>query len=713
MANNLQATAATTVVTASPVRTSGIANAVLLNDAVAKKVFTPIISIPIFIINQPVPDASTQHGNLFNDRFNNNTLWYVPAFTLPAGTDAGFSFIATQSTLPNSSGDPFYMADLKFTLHKDVPADATAAQAANAAINLKEIQLQSLQVILSIAYSDDQGNPAFATYNGSITPAGDGSYQVHVANVIANHVVLLYENLTMFASAQISLSATFNAWRPTGTSRIMLARNIMPVDSPGEMPERPMVRTAFAGQALQATNFRFVQPIRPVNPGSGFNENQTFSQALALTNKYAGNGYQLSYKINAPAGIRPIINVEDLKNLKGNPTEFSELKTIDLSKYPSISALYMGVLSRVIIIIPRSYGIVRNALTCSASCWASVDTTPGGVGTCKFQFQFELTPDVDAVDYIQLFKEIQQNADLQSYSLQFAGSLKNETPSTLNSAFTTGTAYQPATTPQNFILVTSIVDAPGQSSVVNANLLIQQLCRVSPGCAIGNINLKLDDNYPNPVSSTVALSLPGAKSDDGISWAADTDAQTVKFTNTTSFDFLLQRYTFCSDAGIGDTVEANLAIASGATVSVPLPQNFTHLSIITDYIEQTNGPVDRTNIARYMEIKTQDAQNVQYFIGTNSSQVRYAFHNIDQINVQPLLTTASTVSVPSFSMAAQNTAAGTNIMLPLQFSITSLPATLAFTVSFKDGSKDPLSFTKQNDFIVEPIFDVVDADITT
>src|SRR5262249_31987999 len=162
-------------------------------------------------------------------------------------------------------------------------------------------------------------------------------------------------------------------------------------------------------------------------------------------------------------------------------------------------------------------------------------------------------------------------------------------------------------------------------------LFIQQLCKTPPGCGIGTINLKLDDNFPNAVSSTVTLSLPSAISDDGIGWSIDANSQTIKLTNSTSFNFLLQRYTIVSYQGINDPVTANIAIASGDSTTVPLPANFTHLTIVLDYIEQSNGPVDRTNIARYMEIKTQDAQNVQYLIAVNSAQVNYTSHNIKQI----------------------------------------------------------------------------------
>src|SRR5258705_2625059 len=97
---------------------------VILNTSVARKIFTPIISIPVTFVNPPIPDASTQSGNLFNDRFDKNIKWYLPTFNLLAGTDTGFSFIASTTSLPDDAGNPFYIANLKFTIRKEVPPNA-------------------------------------------------------------------------------------------------------------------------------------------------------------------------------------------------------------------------------------------------------------------------------------------------------------------------------------------------------------------------------------------------------------------------------------------------------------------------------------------------------------------------------------------------------------------------------------------------------------
>src|SRR5215469_14192276 len=368
------------VATATPptVKPAVLFHPAVFNTSVSRKVFTPIISIPINL-NPPIPDASTKNGNIFNDRFDKTVRWYLPTFNLVQGTDAAFSFTAKQTALPNESGDPFYVVDLKFTVHKDIPADASAAKAADTSINLKEITLDSLQVTLLLAYTDAQGNEAHANYTGTIQATSDGNYEMSFLN-IKDHVPLLYENLRTTGTAQIALSATYSAWRPTGAPMLFFAKTAF---------TKAAIRPAIA----PATTFNIIRsrplPGQPApNPNSGFNENQTFYQAINVNKKYSANEYQLKYVLNTDTGSRPIIDVTDLKNLKGSPTEFSELKTIDLSKYPSINGLYIGVLSHTIVILPRAYGIVRNAVTCSASCWASVDTSPSAADSCKFQFQF-------------------------------------------------------------------------------------------------------------------------------------------------------------------------------------------------------------------------------------------------------------------------------------------------------------------------------------
>ena len=684
---------------------------VLLNDRVITKIFTPVT-----VINQPIPLASTRNGNLFSDRFDTNLLWYLPTFSLLSEADTGFSFVATQSDLLDYEGNPFYVTNFKFTIHKETPNDAVTAKAGNTSINIKEIPLDTLQLTLILIYNDDRGIEAQTSYPGTIQATNNGNYEVHFDNIEGNHVVILYQNLKVTGSVHVTLSSTYLAWVQGGTpiyvprSTPMFFLDNRSSIADGVSNEFPVKES----DVVQFNTFPLHQSLDQQRhiPIEGFNETDTFYEVLNLEKKYNGNEYQLSYKLRSNGGERIIIDANDLKNLNGHPTEFSELKTIELSKYPSIRSLYIGSLSRIIIIIPRAYGIVRKAIICSAYCFASVDSTPSDPDINKFEFQFEITPDIDPVDFIMLLKEIQHNNDLKTYTLRFTANLSSKFPSILNSAFSTDTSFAPSITPQNFIITTTITDKPGQSAVASVNLFIQQLCHAPQACVLGVLNLELDDNFPDAVTTPVTLSLPKAISNDGISWSVDSDTQVIKLTNSTAFNFMLERYILCSDQEVGDPVTVNIPIATGESASFPLPQNFNLLSMGLDYGEQSNGLVDRTSIAKYMEIRTQDVQNVQYFIGVNSSQIRYADFGIEQIDIQVILNTLSSVNVPQFSVMKLNTAGGTKTMLPLQFAVTSLLATVIFSIKFLDTSKPVVVITKQNDFISNPILDLTDSDVS-
>lgn len=204
-----------------------VTRSVLLDASLSAKFFTPISILPVTFINPPIPVVSTKNGNLFNDRFDNNLLWYLPVFSLLPATDASFSFVATQSELLDSEGKPFYVANVKFTIHKEVPPDAVAAKAGNNAISVKEIPLDALQLTLLLAYNDEQGNEAHTTYTGTIQAVSDGNYEVHIDNIKGKHVVILYQNLKVTGKVQIALSATYLAWREPGTPMLFLAKRIL------------------------------------------------------------------------------------------------------------------------------------------------------------------------------------------------------------------------------------------------------------------------------------------------------------------------------------------------------------------------------------------------------------------------------------------------------------------------------------------------------
>jgi hypothetical protein len=107
-------------------------------------------------------------------------------------------------------------------------------------------------------------------------------------------------------------------------------------------------------------------------------------EALPMGLKYAQDGYQLKYTISTATVSNHVIrDANDLKDFSLSQSEFTELKAIDVSQYPTLSKLYMGVLSRTIVMVPKRYSVVRGRAGCAALCVAVVDSSPGSGSRCS------------------------------------------------------------------------------------------------------------------------------------------------------------------------------------------------------------------------------------------------------------------------------------------------------------------------------------------
>src|SRR5947209_12871053 len=174
-------------------KTPGISQPFLHEDfktidrSTAVKVFTPVFINPG---NTPIPNASTRNGNLFSDRFDKNTIWYLPEYDLAPDIDPNFSFLATQKNIPNDTGGPFYSTELRFSIQKKVPADATAARTANPSINLNEVTLSVLQVNLTVTYADQQGNELHSSYSGTVQSVDTDNMIIDINNIKGNQVLV-------------------------------------------------------------------------------------------------------------------------------------------------------------------------------------------------------------------------------------------------------------------------------------------------------------------------------------------------------------------------------------------------------------------------------------------------------------------------------------------------------------------------------------------
>jgi hypothetical protein len=717
---------------------------ILSNIGIISTLPTGILLNPtLFNQNLPLPVVNTQSGNLFNDRFNPNLRWYLPKYDLAADIDTLFSFAASQSGV-DSTGHPFNKGMLTLGLHKSVPDDVQAFQSSDPNFQYQEIPSSNLVASLSTTFTDpNTGQIGNNNYTGQISNAPNGDLQLTFDNIIGPGLIILYNNLQQ-KGAGILVSFNYDAWLQTGPIRIIF----IPI-RPRPVLEHPVVMrppvTAMR-QAVQTSPTApvTVHPIAPVTtappvtmrplppdppvimrplppvttpqPATYQRTTMTASFQLSLDNKYIINAYTLKFTIGNDSGVtRPIINQNDLTGFNQPQSEFTELEVFgDIrQKYPSISRLYQGVISRTIMVIPVSYTIVRSTTGLSALCQAVVDSGSGSNDINEFDFTFTLAPDVSPIDMMQLSQDISKNAQLQAYSITLPSFLKEGSTPQLMSLFQSSTQGFNTEQQYFFALGIGIKDQTDNSpAVAAANILLGQLCQDQQPFLLATLSLKLDDNFADPVLANAVLNFHQSKGTDDLTVSVDNNSKTITFLNSSPFDLKISRYALCDDSGV-NVVPANLAIKSGQSAPVPFSSSTGTLNIIADSDIDAAGPISKADIEKFITFQTQDVQLTKFTFGVNAASVNFDTLGISQIDVLVSVTDAANISVPQFSLVKLHSVDSSSALVPIQNAITSLLANVLFTVHFTDTSKTNTTVNIQHQFIDNPILILQDQDIPT
>ena len=273
---------------------------------------------------------------------------------------------------------------------------------------------------------------------------------------------------------------------------------------------------------------------------------QSWGKPLPLSLKYKQDGYQLKYKVStATIPSHVIRNASDLKDFSLGQTEFTELKALgDVSlRYSTLSRLYIGVLSRTIVVIPKRYSVVRGRLGCAALYMALVDSSAADGSKCKFEFDFTIAPEVSRIEFLKLTQEILSREELKGYTLKLPNFQRDNPPSTLQTQFKSNVQFSHGTGPHTFAVTVSVHDDDSQTpAVTNANLFIMRLCSNAGADLVGSLSVKLDDGYPDPVLSTIDLNFAHSASTDEIVVELEEGSAEIKLTNQSPFDLQLSRY---------------------------------------------------------------------------------------------------------------------------------------------------------------------------
>jgi hypothetical protein len=439
---------------------------------------------------------------------------------------------------------------------------------------------------------------------------------------------------------------------------------------------------------------------------------QSWGQPLPLGLKYKQDGYQLKYTVStATISSHVIREANDLKDFSLKQTEFTELKALgDVSqRYPTLSRLYIGVLSRTIVVIPRRYSVVRGRLGCAALCMALVDSSAADGSKCKFEFDFTIAPEVSRIEFLKLSQEILRREDLKGYTLKLPDFQRDTPPSTLQTQFKSNGQFSAGTDPHTFAVTVSIHDDDSQTpAVANANLFIMRLCSNAGADLVGSLSVKLDDGYPDPVLSTIDLNFAHSAGTDEIVVELEEGSAEIQLTNQSPLDLELSRYALIKGSTINEIVGV-VSLPANSSLFVPLPGDHAGLMLAADFQMVIPNPMTKSDVARFLHFQTVDVQETQYVVAVNGAGID--FKKVDSLVISITFSNLSNVTARPLKLNKNVHADYTHIVIPLENAVFSLPGTVNLAVHFVDPKLADLNFTMENDFTSEPVLILLQSNI--
>ena len=665
-----------------------------------------------------LPLVSSRTGNLFLDRNDATLHWYLPDFNLAADVDPGFAFTASRSG-QDSNGNPFNKARLALRLRKFQPDDVVQFSQANPDAKLQEITLAEISAKLTTSFTDATGQQQQKTFAATIDDMGNGDFLLTVDPILGQDVIVLYQDLTSFGQVVMNLSATYQAWAESGALFLLAHQQALLGSTNGPAMKMRMLSTQMQTEEVvprvsrPASFFRMQMP-SAINQRGGdtlVQTSQAWAKALPMGLKYAQDGYQLKYTICTDTVTNHVIrDANDLKDFSMSQSEFTELKVVDVSQYPTLGKLYMGVLSRTIVMIPKRYSIVRGRNGCAALCVAVVDSSPASGSRCKFEFDFTIAPEVSRIEVYKLGQEIKGRQELKDYKLKLPDFQRNNPPSTLETQFSSNIHIDQGALAQTFSVTVSIQDEGVQTpAVANANAFIMRLSSSTGADLIGSLSIKLDDGYPQPVLPTIDLNFARtAGTDHEIDVQIVEESSQIKFSNQLPLDLQISRYALIKGFAITE-VPANVVLPANGSLTIPLPSDHVDLTIAVDAQLLIPQQMAKSDIMRFLDIRTADVQETQYVVAVNGSGID--FNKVDSVEASITFSSLPNVAPRVLKLNKNVHADSTHIMIPLENAVFALPGTINLAVHFSDPGVSDLNFTLQNDFTASPVLIVLQSDI--
>jgi hypothetical protein len=630
-----------------------------------------------------IPHLENRDGNIFGFNGEQNGVWYLPGFELLEGVDPAFAFAASQTNeVDVTTGDPFNKCQFSLSLKKTMPADVLAWQAANPTGISREIPFLDMEGAISVQIRD-QGELRVTDFRATVTQESPGMFVLRAEGILGVNVIALFQNLRAAGSAKCAFLMHYLAWR----------QEERPPPPPG---------------SFSTMDLRFERaPIQHTVP-------------IDIGRKYEGGDYQLKYTIASGGVRRIIVGVDDLRDFNVHQSEFSELKVLgDVSlRYPSISKIYFGVVSRTIVVVPARYVILREAGLCAASCNALLDSSPGLSAGCKFQFSFTLMPDVSSIDMLQLINEIasRPEPELKNASVHLPRQFDLGGDLVLATSFLTSSRFLNSATSGNCISLFAEVkeQAGGTPAIANTNMFLSQLRTAKEPFLVGTVKVLLDDVFHTDVISGVCLSFTNTQADGPAGLELHHDNQTGKLTlkNASAADLRVTRVALVKQQSLS-IASVNKVLPVSGEVAIDLTGQLEGASLYVDCELIVDKTLSKAELSRYMQFQVVDVQNTQCLISVNAAGVGFASRGIARIDFEIALKESPDTFIASLIVTDTRKTDSSKIIVPIQQALIELEAMVKATVSFTDQTRPPAVIVLENNFGTHPIFNVGDDNVLT
>ncbi|MGH3380724.1 MAG: hypothetical protein ACRDP6_38915, partial [Actinoallomurus sp.] len=636
-------------------------------------------------------DVPRLESGLFPGTLGERGEWFQPDLALSADADPAFGFAAIQTGEVAADGGPFNRATLTFSLRAIKPAGLTAFPELEP---MRQVPDLRLGLTLTVPVTTPDGSTRTERVPGTATAGGGGGF-VATFELTGPVVEAAYAHLTHRGQAGLEIAATYTGYETT----LITAPDLgFPVPGP-----------VFHGYQFEVFGDGGITPLVPIEvvhpmPGTYrfYPVTASFTRAVPVGLAFHADVYRSRFTITAENLTRPIIDAGDLAEFAHTRSEYRELTTLGdiATKYPSLRRLYFGQISGTVVAVPAAYGILRTAQGLLATCDSIVDDSPVTLTGCRFHFTFTIVPMADPVDLARLRAAVPGIPEAAGRTLRviLPTGLDPRNPSSLDGFPAASAAF--ADGQESAVQVgIDIADDQATPATTNVNLFLQQLASTGPAPLFGNVAIRLDDAYPQPVHAQLALNLRQTFGRDDLRISVQAgNPPTAQATNQGPFDLVLHRFA----AVAGQLVNV---VSLGDPV-LPAGESTTLTGIeVGESVEMSYGlavpsPLPKAAMSKYVTFHTHTVQEVQHPLTVNAAGLDLAATGITTIDIQITITANPATPVPAMTLSPSHLIDFVHVMVPVDSVVTGLDSTVALTLTTAAGRR---TVTVSHDFVEEPI----------